>query len=169
MKIFHIQIRLNNWQICPSFCHWATEKGNGSKRRKVLSMLNSSTYYSNLNCWAPLGLKVLNLSLRVSESWIGGSAFYILSFDIYVDICGCLPNYCSLWKYFDILHFNIRFKGHETQMLPHTKNNNDVVSLKYCFICYNAVIQIILNCILDVNYFSKSFTINFWAISRPRL
>ena len=22
--------------------------------------------------------------------------FVILSFDIYVDICGCLPNYCSL-------------------------------------------------------------------------
>ena len=75
--------------------------------------------------------------------------FVILSFDIYVDIWGCLPNYCSLWKYFDILHFNIRFKGHETQMLPHTKNNNDVVSLKYCFICYDAVIQIILNSALD--------------------
>ena len=34
-------------------------------------------------------------------------------------------------------------------MLPHTKNNNDVVSLKYCFICSNAVIQIILNSALD--------------------
>ena len=38
---------------------------------------------------------------------VAGSVFCILSFDICVDICCCLPNNYSLWKYFDILHFNI--------------------------------------------------------------